>query len=240
MPLLDHFRAPLRDRRPWEGVHALWASEIATTLNESVLPEYYVAIPKTKMGIQVEADVSAYEETWKRDGLPNGAVATPVYAPPKPPFVAPLDFTDLDIFEVQIGREEGGLTLVAAIEIVSPANKDRPSHIEAFTRKCASYLQEGISVVVVDIVTNRKGNFHHELVRTLARKEMGKAAERAYAVSYRTVEKKRKIRLEAWPYELKIGKPLPTVPLWIASDLVLPLQLEQSYRKTCKGLRITG
>jgi hypothetical protein len=35
---------------------------------------------------------------------------------------------------------------VAAIEIVSPANKDRPEHRRKFVAKCAALLQQGVSV----------------------------------------------------------------------------------------------
>ena len=29
MPLLDHFRPPLSERRPWESLHAAWAGALA-------------------------------------------------------------------------------------------------------------------------------------------------------------------------------------------------------------------
>lgn len=50
-----------------------------------------------------------------------------MWAPPKPIATAPLDFQDPDVFEVQVLNEDEGPRLVAAIELVSPANKDRPA-----------------------------------------------------------------------------------------------------------------
>jgi hypothetical protein len=126
---------------------------------------------------------------------------------------------------------------VAAVELVSPANKDRPSNREAFVRKCASYLQEGVAVIVVDVVTNRSGNFHADLLAALGKK-VGASDRPLYAASYRTIMHKRKTRLEAWPADLKVGKKLPTLPLWLAPDLAVPLDLEQSYQATCVSLRI--
>ena len=48
-----------------------------------------------------------------------------------------------------------------------PANKDRPSHRQAFALKCASYLHDNISVMIVDVVTERHGNLHAELLQLL-------------------------------------------------------------------------
>jgi hypothetical protein len=41
---------------------------------------------------------------------------------------------------VRIYDDEANRTLVAAVELVSPSNKDRPASREAFATKCAAYL----------------------------------------------------------------------------------------------------
>jgi hypothetical protein len=45
-------------------------------------------------------------------------------------------------------------------------------------------------------------------------------------------------RIEAWEHALTVGKLLPTLPIWLAEDLVITLDLESSYEKTCKAIRI--
>ncbi len=45
-------------------------------------------------------------------------------------------------------------------------------------------------------------------------------------------------QLETWLRPLRIGQPLPTLPLWRADNLSVPLELEASYEETCKVLRI--
>jgi hypothetical protein len=37
---------------------------------------------------------------------------------------------------------------------------------------------------------------------------------------------------------LLTGQPLPTLPLWLADDLAVPLDLEATYEQTCGILRI--
>src|SRR5205085_886649 len=93
----------------------------------------------------------------------DAGAATAVWTPPQPSLSEAVDFTDLDVFEVQVVRRLGGPQLRAAIELVSPANKDRPSNRQAFAVKCASYLNRGVAVVLVDVVTERSANLHAEI-----------------------------------------------------------------------------
>jgi hypothetical protein len=60
-----------------------------------------------------------------------------------------------------------------------------------------------------------------------------------YAASCRWLPKGAKARLEAWSYSLKVGEPLPSLPLWLAEDLVVTLDLSQSYEQACHDLWIT-
>jgi hypothetical protein len=45
-------------------------------------------------------------------------------------------------------------------------------------------------------------------------------------------------RLETWAPALAIGQALPALPLWLADNLAVPLELEASYEETCLILRI--
>jgi hypothetical protein len=241
MPLLDHFDPPLRRNPHFESVNHTWATCIAQHLNGSVLPPRYRAQPETTLGINLEAGVATFEgEQRTETGDGNGAVATVVWAPPRPPLVVPVDLANLDVFEVQVYDDEGQRWLVAAIELVSPSNKDRPVTRRAFAAKCAAYLQNDVSVVVVDIVTERRDNLHAEFMELL---QLGESARNAvasglYAIAYRFVKAGQRVQLEAWPSLLTIGSTLPTLPLWLSEELAVPLDLETSYRAMCTSLRI--
>jgi hypothetical protein len=243
MPLFDHFK-PGTKYDDWEGVHNTWPAYITEDLNNRRLPAPYRATPRTHQGWAVEADVATFEEeeealeTAAEDG--NGGVATAVWAPPAPPLVARIDFADLDVFEVRVYDERRARTLVAAIELVSPANKDRPSHRRDFVAKCSAYLQQQVSVVVVDVVTERHDNLHAEFMQFLDLEESFAAAvsSNLYAVAYRTRGKGKRQRMEMWPAALALGQALPVMPLWLATDLVVPIDLEPTYIATCKALRM--
>jgi hypothetical protein len=53
MPLLDHFRPPLSQRRHWDSCHGAGAEAMASHLNQSLLPERFVAEARVKLGGQV-------------------------------------------------------------------------------------------------------------------------------------------------------------------------------------------
>ena len=59
-----------------------------------------------------------------------------------------------------------------------------------------------------------------------------------YAAACRWSRQDGNWRLEAWTHALAIGQPLPTLPLWLADNLAVPLELEPSYEETCRILRI--
>ena len=141
MPLRDHFRPPLSVTHPWKGFHSAWANAITNQLNE-VLPEGYYAIPEVPLGDQVEIDVATLEE--ERNSAQTGVgVATAVWAPPRPLLAAVVDFPRVHGVAVHIFQDVGGPQLRAAIELVSPANKDRPRSRLTFAAKCVGYLERG-------------------------------------------------------------------------------------------------
>lgn len=238
MPLRDHFRSPLRDGWPWDGVHSNWATKIADILNAGPMPPDYHALSLIKRGQEVEIDVAALRNDAGASFQQGGG--TVVWAPPKPSAVSTIEFNDEDIFEVQVLRQFGGMRLRAAIEIVSPANKDMPSNRRAFAVKCASYLQQGVSVVVIDVVTERHANLHAEILSLLDvnGEPPWQAPSHLYAIAYRVLLGSNKSKLETWREPLAVGAPLPTLPLWLEPDLSVPLRLEESYQAACTSMRM--
>src|SRR5207249_2544079 len=137
----------------------------------------------------------------------------------------------LDEFEVQvISTNDGGPVLVAAIELVSPRNKDRPEARRVFASKCVGYLSQGIGLSVVDLVTNRQANMHNEIVGQLGlgSEFLMPAEALLYAVSYRPALRQEHEEIDAWPHTLALGASLPVVPLALRNAAVLPLDLEAS------------
>jgi hypothetical protein len=237
VPLLDHFHAPLHPRRHWESFHVTWAGAIADALNETLLPEGYFAEEHAHAGARIEIDVATFADEAAPPAR-NGTVATQTYAPPAPALVVPAAFPDE--FEVRVYEAEGGARLVAAIELVSPANKDRDAHRRAFATKCAGYLAQGIAVIVIDVVTSRGGNLHADILQLLGRgSDMGlPIGAELYAAAYRPVVREEREVIEVWPESLAVGNELPTLPLALNAELCLPIDLEATYTAACTRRRL--
>ena len=131
---------------------------------------------------------------------------------------------------------------MAAIELVSPASKERPANRRMFAIKCASYLHSGVSVIIVDVVTERSGNLHVELLDLLQVQlsTPGQGVHDLYAVVHRTAPAPQGLQLQTWAEALAVGGPLPTLPLWLEADLCLPLDLEATYHTACVARRIAS
>ena len=139
--------------------------------------------------------------------------------------------------EVGIFSRSGGPQLAGAVELVSPANKDRPLHREAFVSKCATYLQAGVGLVLVDVVTERSADLHRELLARLGLSDTGPGPVLSGS-AFRPVERDGVRVLDVWLEPISVGQVLPTLPLWLRGGLCLPVALEAAYERTCIEQRV--
>jgi len=249
MPLLDHFHPPLSVHRHWESFQAHWAVALAERLNQDSLPARYFAEAQIHVGSRIEVDVAAFNDGSRSDldrereysaiSVALAVAPSIVWTPTLPDLKMPANFPDA--VELLVYNEEAGPTLVGAVELVSPGNKDRPETRRAFAAKCVAYLQEGIGVVVVDIVTSRRANLHNEMVALF---EMGDEyrmpdAPPLYAVAYRPDRRPSREATDVWLSGLAVGRPLPILPLALRGGPCLPVDLEASYAGLCGRIRLT-
>jgi hypothetical protein len=174
------------------------------------LSDRYVAAPRVHLGSRAEIDV------------------------------APLELADTDEYEVRVYDTRRDRRLVAAIELISPANKDRREARAQFVSKCAAMLRQSVAVVLVDVITSRSANLYAQLLEWVDGRDpaLGEASSAIYAAACRWQPRGAKRWLEAWSQPLVIGQPLPVLPLWLSEELAVPLDLEASYEQTCRDLRI--
>ena len=239
MPLLDHFHPPLSHTQFWESFHSLWIAAMVERLNETVLPEGYLAQAQVHIGGWFEVDVAAFEtEPTGANGAGAGGVAVQTWAPPATTLAFPAVFPDG--LEVRVFNTGAGPTLVAAVELVSPRNKDRPDARRAFAAKCASYLTQGVGLIVVDTVTGRNANLHNELMALLGQGGpfLFEADVAVYAAAYRPARPPEGDRVELWPVPLAIGRPLPALPLALRGAACVPVDLEATYMETRRRSRL--
>ena len=230
MPLYDHFRPPLCVQRHWHAFHNAWATFLASQLN-SCLPAGYFAEPNVQFGIEIDVAVSTESEFHVAETVAGWTV-------PLPSQTLPVAIVR-DQVEVLVYDREGGPELAGAIELVSPANKDRPQHRAAFANKCAAYLQHGVGLLIVDVVTNRRADLHREILSRVGSPEPTAWEPDLYAVAYRLVKRDEEPALDIWQHPLELGLPLPTLPLWLRGNVCLGVDLEATYSRTCHEQRLS-
>jgi hypothetical protein len=241
MPLRDHFQQPIFPRRAWEPFHTQWAGSLAAQLN-ATLPRRFFAEAHIHLGNQVEADVAEFEGLGESEQVTEddagGGVAVEVWAPPTATLTMPAVFPD-DL-EVRVRDEFLDTRVVAVVELVSPGNKDRPEKRLAFADKSAAYLQRGIGLITLDIVTSRQFNLHNELVSRLGLDSSFAMSEEdhIYGVAYRPIRRGNANLIDIWPTILSIGDQLPVLPLSLKGFRPVPLDLEAAYEEACIRSRI--
>jgi hypothetical protein len=239
MALLDHFAPDADLELNWESFHSTWANTIRNALRQE-LPKRFVALVNVHLGTFVATDVAEYDRLASKSGQPGngdagaGGVALKTWAPPAARMLMPAVFPD-DL-EVQVFDTRGGARLVAVIELVSPSNKDRDATRRAFAAKSAAFLQRGLGLIVVDVVTGSRHNLHTEMVRLMdlpSSFEMPADAT-LYAVAYRPISRAGTDQIEVWPEALAVGGALPVLPLALRGTMTIPVDLDATYTQACQ------
>lgn len=244
MPLRDHFRPPVEKKHSWDALHAMWPAEIVRQLFP-ILPAGYLAAPGVHLGTFFEIDVSVYDadraaERAEEAGASEGGVAA--LAPPIPTLTLETDWPDQDEYEVRVYDDRHGRRLVAAIELVSPGNKDRSESRRAFVAKVAALLQEDVCVALVDLVTIRQSNLYGDVLELIGRPDLAAGVQDTFLYAA-TLRGRKPLRqrplLDTWFYPMIVGQPLPSLPIWLDVDLRVMLDLEVCYEEACRLLHIT-
>ena len=243
MPLRDHFRPPVSSQASWEGFHGGWPMVMVLDLAPK-LPQGFAAESRVHLGTYFEIDVCTFDKEEEREPNPtpqpvsNGGVAT--LAPPAPTLTVDVDFPDQYAYEVLVFDQTRGRQLVAAVEIVSPANKERPESHQLFIAKCGNLLRKDVCVSLVDLVTIRRFNLYTELLALLGQTDPSMAPEPppTYAATCRKRQAGQKTKLDTWAVPLVVGQALPPLYIWLTETVMVSLDLEATYEQTCRALQI--
>jgi hypothetical protein len=223
---------PLHDwtnRGGWDGVHLLWITELLRWVKPQLPPEFRAYIgtaPTVAIGSPPRRpDVQVRQVMDDASTASDSAVTTPNGAmePDEEVAVATLDPTAA-VYVERDGR------LVAAIELISPRNKDRPVARDTWVSRYAGYLLEGVHLLLVDLHPQPQGfSFADRIARSLGMTQPEPLPP--MAVAYRVGEPVPEggRLLGIWRRPLTVGEPLPTLPLPLDVDRDVSVDLETTY-----------
>jgi hypothetical protein len=105
--------------------------------------------------------------------------------------------------------------------------------------KCAGFLHQGVSLVTVDVVTTRTANLHDELA-DLVRAPALRFPDQPllYASAWMPLTRGDATQLEVWAERCTLDAPLPTLPLRLEGDAMVPIELGPTYEEACRRRRI--
>ena len=223
---------PLHDRTEangWDGVHLLWMTELLRWVKPRLPSEY-----------------RAYVGSWPILGIgstghrPDVGVLDFSRVKPEKASTAPpaTDLMEPDVEIISRSLDAGTSLfieragfLVAAVELISPRNKDRPSSRESYGSRYAVYLVGSVNLPSIDVHPRPLGfPFTDEIDA-----EMGlirAPLPPPHADAYRVGEPAHEGRfLATWRRPIEVGEGLPAMPLPLAVDLSMTMDLEQTYMR---------
>jgi hypothetical protein len=220
--------------------HTVWIAEIRTALNGGLLPQGYYALAEQHAGAHV-ADVLTLHGQPPQPGdlqpLPPATGGTALAeAPPRVRRRHTVEPTALARRRTLAIRHISGHRLIALLEIVSPGNKDRGDHLDAFAAKAASALEYGVHLLVVDLFPpgpHDPEGIHGVILRRL---EPSAAPydlpdeEPLTLASYVAG-----VKIEVYLEHVAPGGPLLEMPLFLRPDRYVSVPLEATYEAAYRG-----
>ncbi len=236
---------PLHDwteRHGWDGFHQLWIVALLHGIKPE-LPEGYRAylgtVPALAVGLPPQRpDVHVRSEASAQPGTQVEPVTAAVgisedEQPDEQVAVLALE-EQLAVHVVQ------GERLVAAVELISPCNKDRPEPRDAYRSRYVSYLYQGVHLLLVDVHRRPlKFSFADAVAAALGFAQANLPAP--FAISYRVGSPAAtggKV-LDIWRRPLAVGTPLPTMKLALTADITIPFDLERTYMNAAADAYLT-
>ena len=234
MPIHDWTRV---NPGTFHDFHCAWITHIKESLNEKLLPSGYYAMAEQHFHHMV-ADVLTLhvgepDDSSSSFGDPR-AVAV-AEAPPRIRHKMVAQAGSLHLRRTLTVRRTSNHRIVALIEIVSPANKDRAATVEQFVEKVWSALKLGIHVLVVDLFppsTFDPNGLHGEIWKAYDAQPYSLPSEQPLTlVSYTGMQLP-----DAYIEPVAVGDTLIDMPLFLDPDWYINLPLEETYLAAWRGV----
>lgn len=216
----------------WDGVHQVWMVELLYAIKPQLPPAYRAYIgttPTFAIGAPDDARPDIGVRDWPVEPTP---LAPPADTGPDPDDEVAVATISAD---TALLVERGG-RLVAAVELVSPRNKDRISAQTAYAGAYTAYLLRGVHLLLVDL--HRKPlafSFADRIAADLGLQQPPVPAP--FAVGYRVggPSPAGGRFLAVWRRPLAVGSPLPPLRLWLSADESVPVDLDGTYQRATEA-----
>jgi hypothetical protein len=229
MPVHDWTRV---DAGTFHAFHTAWITHLSETLNGGLLPPNYYALPEQHGGRWI-ADVLTLQVP-QPPAVADGGLAV-AENPPQVRRKVAISPTARGNRRTLTIRHVSGHRIIALVEIVSPANKDRAAHVAEFADKAEAALRQGIHLLVVDLFP--PGPYDPQGMDAVIWQRFDEEPsllppnEPLTLASY-VADSPPVAYLE----HLAVGSPLAEMPLFLNPDRYINVPLESTYLDSYRGL----
>lgn len=232
----------LVDAGIYHDFHMSWITHLKERLNEGLLPKGYYAMSEQHAGRRIADILTLHANTplsdWPPPPLPAAGGTILAESPPKVRHKRSIEQELRSRRRSLSIRHVSGHHLIAIVEIVSLANKDRPQSIVQFAEKVESMLNAGIHVLLVDLFPpglHDPQGMHDAIQQCLNSFEERydlPADEPLTLASYVAGP-----CVEVYLERLAVGGVLPDdMPLFLHPDRYINVPLESTYQQAYRGV----
>lgn len=233
MPVHDWTRV---DPGIFHDFHNAWITEVRNALNGGLLPPDYYALSEQHAG-QYITDVLTLHTGPASEEPPRprtGGGTAVAEAPPQVRRKLTVSRATRKRRRTLAIRHVSGHRLVAMIEIVSPANKDRDAHVREFAEKVEDALRYGVHVLLVDIFPpgpHDPGGMHGAVWELLDDEPYDVPLDEPLTLASYVAE----LQPEAYLEHVAVGVVLPGMPLFLHPERYATVPLESTYQAALRG-----
>ncbi len=222
--------------------HAL-VEQLKRDLNAGILPAGYYAMAE-QIAAGLGPDVLALHRPQADPGGPadggsrstNGRRRATLLAPPNVRIVAEADQEYYRRKQSVVSvRHVSDDRVVAVAEVVSPGNKLTRLAVEQFTRKAAEFLDQGIHLLVIDLIPPGKldpDGIHGAIWEAVAGQAYSRPAGKPLTVAAYEAD----LLTRAYVEPLAAGDDLPDMPLFLEPGGCVMVPLERTYQTAWETL----
>jgi hypothetical protein len=237
MPLHDWTRV---EAFVFHGFHTRWIVHLMESLNDGPLPDGYYAdceqiTRDTQDDGRTQPDLLTLHRPRELFDPPSAPETSAVALADAPPAVmcVPVPVTPRPRRHIVV-RHRSGHQVIALIEIVSPANKDRIAHVEEFAGRVADALRAGIHVLILDLFPPGRhdpNGLHEAIIQQFSPStyELPVPDGRTFAAYIGGPRDK------AFIAHPRVGEELPVMPLFLTPEWYVNVPLASSYDMAWRG-----
>ena len=233
MPVHDWTRV---DAGTFHAFHTAWITHLSEALNGGLLPSGYYALPEQHAGSRIADVLTLHSPVVESSRSPNddGGVAV-ADAPPKTQRKLTASAASRSLRRTLAIRHVSGHQVIALLEVVSPANKDRQAHVEEFVDKAEAALLHDVHVLVVDLIPPGRHDprgIHGAIWDRFDDEPYEVPADQPLTVVSYTAG----LQPVAYVEHLAVGSDLTDMPLFLNPDRYVNVPMETTYQAAFHGL----